>query len=87
MRELGLVECLRDAKGLLTPTYRNPSNGKIKHQMDHLFTTAVPARKRTDCDTGRPKDVFNAGLGDHLPFVADFCLTQTIKTKIATRHS
>jgi hypothetical protein len=31
MRELDLIECLRQSKGRLTPTFRNPSGGLFKH--------------------------------------------------------
>ena len=40
--------------------------------MDHLFTTAVLSQNRSACDTGRHRDVFDTGLSDHLPIVADF---------------
>ncbi|MDQ3115452.1 MAG: hypothetical protein M3Q86_02400 [Verrucomicrobiota bacterium] len=71
LEELGLVECLRAAKGALTPTFRH-SRGAVKDQIDHLFTTAVLAGKRTACDAGRHEDIFETNLSDHLPIWADF---------------
>ena len=74
MRELGLIECLRQSKGRLTPTFRNPRGGLFKHQIDHLFVSPVLAERLVSCDTGSFDRVFNAGLSDHLPIVADFRL-------------
>ncbi len=73
MRELGLIECLRQSKGRLTPTYRHPRGG-FKDQIDHLFVSPVLAEKLVSCDTGSYDRVFNARLSDHLPIVADFRL-------------
>jgi endonuclease/exonuclease/phosphatase family metal-dependent hydrolase len=74
MAALGLVECLRCAKGLLTPTFRNTQGGAIRHQMDHLFVTQALAERLTACDTGSRERVFGSSppLSDHLPIVADF---------------
>jgi len=74
MRDLGLIECLRQSKGRLTPTFRNPRGGEFKHQMDHVFVSPVLAEKLVTCDTGSFDRVFNARLSDHLPIVADFRL-------------
>ena len=74
MRELGLIECLRQSKGILTPTFRNPRGGEFKHQMDHVFVSPVLAERLVACDTGSFDRVFNAKLSDHLPIVADFRL-------------
>lgn len=71
---LGLVECLRHVQGVLTPTFRNTGGGAIKHQMDHLFTTHALAQRLTVCDTCLHHRVFDAGISDHLPVVADFRL-------------
>ncbi len=74
MESLGLVECLRRAQGKLTPTFRNPCGGGIKHQMDHLFVTQGMAARLVRCETGLPEIVFDRRLSDHLPIVADFAL-------------
>lgn len=74
MAALGFVECLRRAKGVLTPTFRNTGGGAIKHQMDHLFTTHILSQRLTACDTGSRSRVFESGISDHLPIVADFQL-------------
>jgi len=72
MASLGLVECLRESQGGLTPTFRNPKGGAIKHQMDHLFVTLPLAERLETCQTGSQDEVFGAKLSDHLPIIADF---------------
>lgn len=72
MEALGLHECLQMTKGVLTPTFRNPREGVIQHQMDHLFVTAALSDRLLSCDVGVPEVVFNRRLSDHLPIVADF---------------
>jgi hypothetical protein len=72
MASLGLTECLRESQGRLTPTYRNPRGGAIKHQMDHVFVTAELASRLVQCRTGSEQRVFGGGLSDHLPIIADF---------------
>jgi exodeoxyribonuclease-3 len=69
---LGLEECLRLTKGVLTPTFRNPRAGVIKHQMDHLFVTPALSLRLAQCDAGLAEVVFDRRLSDHLPIVADF---------------
>ena len=68
----GFTECLRKATGHLTPTFRNPSNGAIVHQIDHLFVTSSLAERLTGCAVGSAERVFGRRLSDHLPIVADF---------------
>lgn len=72
MTALGFMEVLRYSKGKLTPTFRNTSNGLIKHQMDHLFITQHLVQHLTSCDTGSVERIFDRGLSDHLPIIADF---------------
>jgi exonuclease III len=72
MAALGTTECLRKQKGKLTPTFRNPRDGLVIHQMDHLFVTDALASRLVSCDTGNPERVFGESLSDHLPIVADF---------------
>ena len=72
MAALGFMEVLRYSKGKLTPTFRNTSNGLIKHQMDHLFITQPLAQYLISCDTGSVERIFDQGLSDHLPIIADF---------------
>jgi len=72
MSDLGFVECLRQSQGKLVPTFRNPRDGKVIHQMDHLFVSGSLATKLTCCATGEHASVFDAKLSDHLPIVADF---------------
>jgi len=72
MASLGLTECLRNAKGALTPTFRSPRGGAIKHQIDHMFVTEALASQLVTCDTGSGDHVFGSGISDHLPIIADF---------------
>jgi hypothetical protein len=72
MAALGLVECLRESRGALTPTFRNTTGGAIKHQMDHLFVTEALASRLISCDVGSHERVFGSSLSDHLPVVAHF---------------
>jgi exonuclease III len=74
MAALGLTECLRKSRGVLTPTFRNTCGGAIKHQMDHVFVTEALAAGLESCDVGSQERVFGAGLSDHLPVVARFNL-------------
>ena len=68
----GFTECLRKTTGRVTPTFRNPSNGAVIHQMDHLFATSGLADRLTRCEVGSADRVFGLRLSDHLPIVADF---------------
>lgn len=72
MAALGLTECLRAFNGALTPTFRNPSGGRVLHQIDYLFVTSGLASGLTSCVTGDAERVFGGSLSDHLPVVADF---------------
>jgi exonuclease III len=74
MAKLGLVECLRHSKGVLTPTFRYARNNSLIHQIDHLFVTETLARNLVSCNTGAQERVFDMGLSDHLPIIADFHL-------------
>jgi len=72
MTSLGLIECLCNSQGKLTPTFRNPKGGKIKHQIDDMFVTAGLATRLIRCHTGSEERVFGGSLSDHLPVIADF---------------
>jgi exonuclease III len=72
MEALGFIECLRHAQGRLIPTFRNPSNSQVVHQMDHLFVSEPLAGGLVSCDVGDQTRVFGGSLSDHLPVVADF---------------
>jgi exonuclease III len=71
MNDFGLVDCLRKAAGVLTPTFRNPRGGGVLHQMDHLFVSRPLAERLAACGVGSPGRVFGR-LSDHLPIIADF---------------
>lgn len=70
--QLGLVDCLRSAKGGLTPTFRKRRGGSVTSQIDYLFVTEVLRSRMTFCDVGPRERVFEGGLSDHLPIIADF---------------
>ena len=72
MNNLGLTECLRAYKGKLTPTFRNASDGKVVHQIDHLFVTNNLYSEIENCTTGKQPVIFEKSISDHLPIVADF---------------
>ncbi len=72
MNDLGLTECLKSYNGELIPTFRNSSNGKIIHQLDHLFVTDGLSSTLEGCITGDASDVFDKSLSDHLPVIGDF---------------
>lgn len=74
MNALGLVECLFNFTGVLTPTFKNPRDRKIIHQIDHLFASANLISNLKLCGVGDSQQVFDAKLSDHLPIVADFLL-------------
>jgi exonuclease III len=72
MSQLGLTECLREVKGALTPTFKNPRGGAMIHQIDHLFVNSHLATHLQSCITGEPKLISENSLSDHLPIIADF---------------
>lgn len=74
---LGLRECLRTAKGQLTPTFRTPRGGYIVHQLDHMYVTDRMLNDLVACDVGSTQRVFDSKptLSDHLPIVADFAIS------------
>lgn len=72
MASIGLIECLRQMQERLTPTFRNASDGKMKHQIDHLFVTPGLATQLVRCETGAKEQVLDCGISDHLPIIADF---------------
>jgi endonuclease/exonuclease/phosphatase family metal-dependent hydrolase len=69
---LGLTECLYYHQGKITPTFRNPSNKQIIHQLDHLFVSNRVTDHLLSCETGKTRRVFDESLSDHLPIIADF---------------
>ena len=72
MNDLGLTECLKGYNGELIPTFRNPRNGKIIHQLDHLFISDGLRSSLERCVTGDASRVFGESLSDHLPVIGDF---------------
>lgn len=74
MNALGLIECLFNFKGVLTPTFKNPKNGKIIHQLDHLFVSSDLISNLNFCETGDSQIIFENSLSDHLPIIADFTI-------------
>lgn len=72
MNDLGFIECLRHWKGALEPTFRNPRDGKVIHQIDHLFVSPSLKENLTACHTYEPERIFKQSLSDHLPIIAEF---------------
>jgi exonuclease III len=72
MDRLGFTECLRQARGVPTPTFKH-SGGSVRHQMDHVFVTRPLASQLITGETGDPGRVFASPLlSDHLPVIANF---------------
>ena len=71
VQDLGFTELLRHSQGALTPTFRNPRDKKVVHQIDHLFVSKELLRTLVRCDVGSADRVFGGGLSDHLPIIAD----------------
>jgi exonuclease III len=78
MKNIGFIECLREYSGCLVPTFKNASNGKIIHQMDHLFVTQNLHKQLNNCYVSDEDVIFKNQLSDHLPIIADFDLDRTI---------
>ena len=76
MRDIGLIECLKEYNGRLTPTFRNTNNGRMLHQIDHLFVTPKLYVKIKDCHVGDESVIFGNKLSDHLPIIADFNINE-----------
>lgn len=74
MEALGFTECLKRAQNKLTPTFKNASNSKSIHQIDHLFVTNSLSAKLDRCDARSDLNIFEKSISDHLPIVADFDL-------------
>lgn len=72
MNALGLIECLFHSKGVLTPTFKNATDKKVIHQIDHLFVSTELISNLEFCETGKSQYVFENSLSDHLPIIADF---------------
>jgi len=72
MNALELVECLFHSKGVLTPTFKNATDKKVIHQIDHLFVSADLISNLGFCETGNAQHIFENSLSDHLPIIADF---------------
>jgi len=72
MRDIGLIECLKEYNGRLIPTFKNTDNGKKLHQIDHLFVTTNLYEKIKYCYVGDESIIFENKLSDHLPIIADF---------------
>ncbi len=50
MKDLGFTECLTTSNGKLIPTFRNPADKRIDHQIDHLFISEGLKDKLINCD-------------------------------------
>jgi len=79
MAALGFTECLKEYNGKLTPTFRNPRNDEIIHQIDHLFVTHSLSSKLEKCTTGDKETIFGKSVSDHLPIITDFKVVQGIQ--------
>jgi exonuclease III len=71
MSQLGLKECLRTFQGGITPTFRH-QRGIIRNQLDHLFVTKTLGETLLSAQTPQVSIIFESGLSDHSPIIADF---------------
>ena len=74
MQALGFVECLAGYEMKLIPTYKNAKNGKIIHQLDHVYATANLYKAMSKAYVIDDSNVFENSLSDHLPIVADYMM-------------
>ena len=72
MLNLGYIECLFNYNKKLIPTFQNANNKKVIHQIDHLFTSSNLYDSLTKCYVLDGKDIFEKGISDHLPIIAEF---------------
>jgi len=72
MEALGFNECLKKHNGKSIPTFKNPKNGEIIHQIDHLFVTNSLFSILKTCTVGDELAIFEELVSDHLPIIADF---------------
>ena len=79
MKNIGFIECLREYNDCLVPTFKNASNGKKIHQIDHLFVTYNLHKRLNSCYAGDADVIFGNQVSDHLPIIADFDLVRPIK--------
>lgn len=82
MKTLGFTECLQTYNGKLTPTFKNPKDGKIIHQIDHIFTTHSLSSILKKCTIGDKSTIFGKSVSDHLPIIADFEDVQSIQPNV-----
>lgn len=75
MNMLGFAECLRGFQKKLTPTFKNARDGKLIHQIDHLYVSDNIYQMLSNCIPGDSKIIFDEFLSDHLPIIADFTKT------------
>jgi len=76
MKGIQLIECLKEYNGQLIPTFKNTDNGKMLHQIDHLFVTPSLYAKINNCYVGDKGLIFENKLSDHLPIIADFNINE-----------
>jgi endonuclease/exonuclease/phosphatase family metal-dependent hydrolase len=72
MAALNFTECLRYSQGALTPTFRRPGKVLAHCQIDHLFVSAELKDRLISCRVESPERIYEQGLSDHLPIVAEF---------------
>ncbi len=72
MNSLRLTECLEKHNKKLIPTFKNLNNGKVIHQIDHLFISNKLFKKINNCIVGDKFNIFEKSISDHLPIIAEF---------------
>ncbi|MGC8757803.1 MAG: endonuclease/exonuclease/phosphatase family protein [Caldisericaceae bacterium] len=72
MYAIGFKECLRGYNKEIVPTFQNPKDKKLVHQIDHLFVTSNLYSRLKECKVGDKSRILGGHLSDHLPIIADF---------------
>lgn len=79
MEAAGFTEVLRHCNGgEITPTFRNTGDGRVIHQIDHLFVAERLLPRLENCVVGEAERVLATGLSDHLPIIASFHRTDGV---------
>jgi|TARA_B100000959_G_scaffold90498_1_gene96248 endonuclease/exonuclease/phosphatase family metal-dependent hydrolase len=71
LNSLGLVDGLSSFNKGLVPTFRNPSNKKIIHQLDYIYLSENLLKTLKYSKPINDKNIFENQISDHLPIVTE----------------
>lgn len=72
MNDIGMTECLYTYNGRLIPTFKNAKDGKVVHQMDHVYVSPFLFQSLRRCYVADSIGIFENNLSDHLPIISVF---------------